>query len=248
MPLESATYLHQLEPSNPPATDQLRQADDHLRLIKSVLQATFPNIEGAVTKTHEELNASAFSYPIGIVSLWYGSSGSVPSGWAICNGQTVSRTDNAGTITTPDLRGKVAMGALAGTYEQGSSYGSATASGTAESGGAHTHAVASSGGHSHTVTVQGHALTVNEMPAHTHSVAASQSGGSGAVEGGYTGSSQAITSGSTGGGQAHTHGATIAADTGAHTHTTDSGGAHTHTVSGVSTLQPSLALHYIIKI
>lgn len=44
MPLESATYLFDLVPTNPPGTDGVSQGDDHLRLIKAVLQNTFPNI------------------------------------------------------------------------------------------------------------------------------------------------------------------------------------------------------------
>tara|TARA_B110000208_G_scaffold38259_1_gene50594 strand:+ start:2060 stop:2791 length:732 start_codon:yes stop_codon:yes gene_type:complete len=59
MPLESATYINQLLVTNPEATDALSQADEHLRLIKSTLQATFPNITGPVTKTQVELDAAA---------------------------------------------------------------------------------------------------------------------------------------------------------------------------------------------
>jgi microcystin-dependent protein len=56
MALESGTYLNSLVTSNPTATDALAQADDHLRLIKSVLVNTFPNLAGAVTVTNGELN------------------------------------------------------------------------------------------------------------------------------------------------------------------------------------------------
>lgn len=47
MSLESATYISQLIPSNPPASDPRGQGDDHLRLIKSALQTTFPNASRA---------------------------------------------------------------------------------------------------------------------------------------------------------------------------------------------------------
>jgi microcystin-dependent protein len=56
MALESGTYLNSLVTSNPTATDALAQADDHLRLIKSVLVNTFPNLAGAVSVTQGELN------------------------------------------------------------------------------------------------------------------------------------------------------------------------------------------------
>jgi hypothetical protein len=58
MGLESATYVSQLNALNPVgATDPKSQGDDHLRLIKSVLQASFPNISGAMTVSHTRLNA-----------------------------------------------------------------------------------------------------------------------------------------------------------------------------------------------
>lgn len=57
MGLEAATYISQLNPTNPVgAVDPVGQGDDHLRLIKSVLQASFPNINGAVTVTLANLN------------------------------------------------------------------------------------------------------------------------------------------------------------------------------------------------
>jgi len=56
MALESGTYINSLNASNPAATDSLSQADDHLRLIKSTVLASFPNVSGAVTATHTELN------------------------------------------------------------------------------------------------------------------------------------------------------------------------------------------------
>lgn len=59
MALESATILSELNASNPAGTDSTDRGDDHIRLIKSVLLATFPNIDGAVTATPAQLNAVA---------------------------------------------------------------------------------------------------------------------------------------------------------------------------------------------
>ncbi len=56
MALESGTYINSLNTSNPASTDGLAQADDHLRLIKSTVKSTFPNVTGAVSATHTELN------------------------------------------------------------------------------------------------------------------------------------------------------------------------------------------------
>ena len=59
MPLETASYISDLEPSNPVPTDGLGQADDHMRLIKATLKATFPKITGALSVTQDDLNAVA---------------------------------------------------------------------------------------------------------------------------------------------------------------------------------------------
>lgn len=57
MSLESATYISQLNAANPTASDNASQGDDHIRMLKAVLLATFPSISGAVTATQTQLNA-----------------------------------------------------------------------------------------------------------------------------------------------------------------------------------------------
>lgn len=52
MGLETATYINQLDATNPLGSDQKSQGDDHLRLIKSTIKNTFPNFGAAA------LNAS----------------------------------------------------------------------------------------------------------------------------------------------------------------------------------------------
>lgn len=56
MALETATYISDLVSTNPTASDNMSQGDDHIRLLKSALKSTFPNVSGAVTATHTELN------------------------------------------------------------------------------------------------------------------------------------------------------------------------------------------------
>ena len=56
MALETGTYIDSLNVSNPAATDALSQADEHLRLLKATIKATFPNVTGAVTATQADLN------------------------------------------------------------------------------------------------------------------------------------------------------------------------------------------------
>lgn len=48
MALETATFISQLVSSNPPGSDLKSQGDDHLRLIKSVLQNCFPDASKAL--------------------------------------------------------------------------------------------------------------------------------------------------------------------------------------------------------
>jgi len=59
MGLETGTYLDALVPTNPASTDGLAQADDHIRLLKSALKNTLPNLSGAVSATQAELNVLA---------------------------------------------------------------------------------------------------------------------------------------------------------------------------------------------
>lgn len=56
MGLETGTYIDSLNTSNPGATDSVAQGDDHIRLLKSTIKNSFPNITGAMTATHTELN------------------------------------------------------------------------------------------------------------------------------------------------------------------------------------------------
>ena len=56
MALETGTYISSLNASNPASTDGLAQADDHIRLLKSTIKSTLPNVTGAITATQLELN------------------------------------------------------------------------------------------------------------------------------------------------------------------------------------------------
>ena len=57
MGLETATYISQLVDTNPTSSDPVSQGDDHLRLIKEVLQSQFTTLgAAAVTTTAAELN------------------------------------------------------------------------------------------------------------------------------------------------------------------------------------------------
>jgi len=56
MPIESASYVSQLNASNPASGDAMGQGDDQIRLIKATLLNTFPSLTGQISATHTELN------------------------------------------------------------------------------------------------------------------------------------------------------------------------------------------------
>lgn len=61
MTVESASYISQLSTSNPAAGDNISEGDDHIRLIKTVLQTQFPNLSTtAVNPTAAQLNKLGF--------------------------------------------------------------------------------------------------------------------------------------------------------------------------------------------
>lgn len=256
MALEAATYIHQLDASNPPGTDQIRQADDHLRLIKAAIKATFPNITGPVTASQTTLNTPQ-GVPVGIISIWYGNAGSVPSGYTICNGATVALSDGSGTIVTPDLRNLVVMGA-GGLAAQGTAFGASTVTSTSTAAGGHTHVIGG-GDHTHNVTVAPYALTIADMPAHQHGsgITPDNTGNpypNGSNAGSGTPVQKAAGGGgnptpntlSVGGGTPHGH-AGSTADTASHVHTISTFADHQHQTQ-VSLYQPALALHYIMRV
>ena len=150
MALESASYIAQLNQANPTSTDTVSQADDHLRLIKSVLKNTFPNLDQPVNATPAQINQPI---PSGLISLWSGSVATIPTGWVLCNGSN----------GTPDLRNRFVVGA-GDIYSVGGTGGSTTQTLTTGNIPAHTHTVSgvsgAAGGHSHTINDPGHAHTL----------------------------------------------------------------------------------------
>jgi hypothetical protein len=187
MALESATTINQLVATNPTLTDPKAQGDDHLRLIKSTLKNTFPNITGVVTVTQDQLNVLTDPTVLlkpGMIMLWGGAIVNIPAGWVLCNGVgTVT-----GGIAVPNLLDKFVLGA-GGASPVGTTGGNLT--------------------HNHTISVNGTSITVDQLPPHTHDIVyGAPSGGPGYP--GYDGSGDGRVSGLsgvTGTGNPHTHGA-----------------------------------------
>lgn len=118
MALESATYINGLDSANPTASDPKNQGDDHIRLLKSTVKATFPNVSGAVTPTHTELN-----YVDGVTSALQGQ---IDAKGAKA-GETWTGTHNfsGATLGNTGLSGVKTIG-FNGEYDNGSSGASKT--------------------------------------------------------------------------------------------------------------------------
>ena len=56
MALETGTYIDDLVATNPLGADNISDGDGHIRLLKSTIQASFPNITGAMTATQDDIN------------------------------------------------------------------------------------------------------------------------------------------------------------------------------------------------
>jgi len=191
--------------------------------------------------------------PSGVITLWSGSTGSIPSGWVICDG----------TNSTPDLRDRFVVGA-GNTYAVAATGGANTValseaelaahthsvSGTTASDGAHTHNVSgntsNTGAHTHTVSGNtsntgdhAHNGSTSNTGSHGHSLTNSQGN-----DGGLSGTLFNTIANTTfsnnnfiGSAGAHSHNFTTA-NAGAHSHTlsgtADSAGNHSHTLSGTA--------------
>lgn len=196
MGLEVATYIDDLVLSNPSGTDDRSQGDDHIRLIKSVLKNTFPNITGPVTLTQDQINAiQGFLVPVGIISMWSGSTSALPTGWKLCNG--VGTISNGNPV--PNLVDRFIIGSAT---NSGGNYNIGQTGGTKDV--------------SYTGTTANHVLTVDQIPSHSHGTGQGAYGfNSNATVAAYmanAGTSQYT--GSTGGSQGHSHNITISQENG----------------------------------
>jgi len=193
MALESGTYIDSLVSTNPAATDGLAQADDHMRLIKATILASFPNITGAMTATHTVLNG----LDARVTSL----EDAFTSGTKMLFQQSTAPTGWTKDTTHDDKALRVVTGTASSGGTNAFSTLDATASGTVNS--------------SISGSTAGHTLTISQIPSHTHSQRTDrvQEGfDNGVSYAGYSPSAgnHAPTTwniGSTGGGGSHAHGA-----------------------------------------
>ena len=104
MGLESATFINGLVDTNPTSSDNANQGDNHLRLIKTVLKNTFPNLTGAVTATQSQLNTACLPLAGGtltgnLAGTTATFSGAITASGGVVGNVTGSVTGNASTAT-----------------------------------------------------------------------------------------------------------------------------------------------------
>ena len=162
--------------------------------------------------------------PTGVITMWYGSIASIPSGWFLCDGAN----------STPDLRNRFIVGA-------GSTYGVAATGGSANATlVSHNHTASSSSSfsgsalaaHTHTATDAGH----------THTANAQTGGGYGQPSGQVT-----AFSGNTGTGFANITVASASAGTPAGSVSTSTSISTEGSSATNANLPPYYALAYIMK-
>lgn len=182
----------------------------------------------------------AAALPAGVILMWSGSIASIPVGWALCDG----------TLGTPDLRDRFIV-AAGGSYVPGNMGGSSTT----VAAGAHTHTT-DVNFHSHGGATASHALSIAEMPPHSHNIIyggissssrfieslhLGQFFSSNTDRGGGSNNTtiQSLSIESSGSGAAHSH--TITLDV--HSHSLSNEPAHVHAFTPVY-----YALAYIMKL
>lgn len=99
MSLESATYINQLNILNPTGTDLVSTADDHIRLIKSTLKNTFPNVTGPVNLSQSELNSNQFLVDTGTTNNIVVTPSPAWTSYASGKGFTVKILNNTTTVS-----------------------------------------------------------------------------------------------------------------------------------------------------
>jgi hypothetical protein len=97
-------------------------------------------VRNKANSAYEGVDTASAVVPTGVIALWYGAIGSIPSGWALCDG----------TASTPDLRDRFVVGAgTGGSYAVDATGGSLT---TAD----HTLTTAEIPAHTHEVKIRGY--------------------------------------------------------------------------------------------
>jgi hypothetical protein len=203
--------------------------------------------------------SGAGGLPVGCIVLWSGTLGTIPGGWALCNGSN----------GTPDLRDRFIMGGGGSMGTTLSTGGSNSTTGTTGLSGGHTPTglaaatiltAAMIPPHTHPVTDPGHIHAIND-PGHIHNITTRNQarmdsnsqvfttiggGGTSPTSSGVSEETTGITV------VAHSTGISIGNNTGGgggHTHvlTMDPVAGHTHSLT-IATVPAYIILGYIMKV
>lgn len=242
--------------------------DDYNRLehqgsTKVTATATGATVTGTVTATSFTGDGSALtgivSIPSGVIAIWSGSTGAIPSGWVLCNGSN----------STPDLRNRFVVGA-GDSYSVDATGGANTVTLATTNLPSHSHSFSANtgngGDHSHNFNTNTgnsgnhtHSGSTGNVGNHTHS----GGGVGGQIRGSFNTSTfkgYGASNANTGGAGSHSH--NIGTNGGGdHSHNfnanTGNSGNHTHSVSGntgnagsgnaITITPPYYALAYIMK-
>lgn len=188
MALDGANYISELQTASPANTDPRSEGASQIRTVKRALQQSFPNVAGVVDASHVRMNDVFQNYNLqpGMIMMWSGLVENVPAGWAICDGEIVNGQQ------TPNLMGKFIKGA---TYNTDGT----PIEDIGDTGGQNTDTLAKyiEGGE--------HALTIAEMPPHSHTLDYNPEGSGGGGSGPDVLGGTGMVTNSVGEGLPHSH-------------------------------------------
>jgi microcystin-dependent protein len=219
---------------NPPATTTRRGVvelatsaeaidgeSEELAITPATLKAAIDAAIEAALKAHDKF---------GDIKLFWGDEEDVEDGWAICNGQTVPRSDGSGDVTLPDFRGRTPVGVDAD-HDLGQQFGAWTKDITTAAAGAHDHP-ASAAPHVHDFIASG----ATTAPGGGTSLTLTPSYKTETAGGGTDKTIREFTLAIDGPTEAAATAITVSED-----------GEHTHEAA-IDVTQPSLAVHFIMRI
>lgn len=101
MGLETGTYLNNLVETNPLTSDAKSQGDDHLRLIKSVLKATFPGMAGRISRVQSKSSTYtvATTDNLSVINATTALTLNLPAAATVGNGFSVAVFASGGAVT-----------------------------------------------------------------------------------------------------------------------------------------------------